>query len=99
MGPQLTALSRLTTGSTVGIGGRRVLVSREWSGKTLSERRADRATVVREALLSAGMIGNREFGDCRNVWSVAARCVAMVFCPGDQDGRVTSAPVAIRGLP
>jgi hypothetical protein len=72
---------------------------RDWSGKTLSERRADRATVVREALLSAGMIGNREFGDCRNVWSVAARCVAMVFCPGDQDGRVTSAPVAIRGLP
>jgi len=52
-----------------------VLVSREWSGKPLSEHRADRATVVHEALLSAGMIGNREFGDCRNVWSVAARGV------------------------
>jgi hypothetical protein len=84
----------------LGIGGRRVLVSREWSGKTPSEHRADRATVVREALLSAAMIGNRELGDCRNVWSCgSARCVAMVCRPGDQDGRVTSAPVAIRGLP
>jgi hypothetical protein len=41
----------------LGLGGRRVLVSREWSGKTLSEHKADRATVVREALLSAGMVG------------------------------------------
>jgi hypothetical protein len=40
----------------LGLGGRRVLVSREWSGRTLAEHRADRATVVREALLSAGMI-------------------------------------------
>ena len=39
----------------LGIGGRRVLVSRDWSGKTLSEHRADRAGVVREALQSAGM--------------------------------------------
>ena len=34
----------------LGLGGRRVLVSRQWSGKTLAEHRADRATVVREAL-------------------------------------------------
>jgi len=40
----------------IGVGGRRVLVSREWSGQTLSEHRADRAAVVREALLSAGMV-------------------------------------------
>ena len=39
----------------LGIGGRRVLVSRDWSGKTLSEHRADRSAVVREALQSAGM--------------------------------------------
>jgi hypothetical protein len=39
----------------LGIGGRRVLVSRDWSGKTLSEHRVDRAGVVREALQSAGM--------------------------------------------
>ena len=40
----------------LGCGGRRVLVSRDWSGKTLREHKADRATVVREALLSAGII-------------------------------------------
>ena len=40
----------------VGLGGRRVLVSRDWSGKTLGQHRADRATVVREALLSAGVV-------------------------------------------
>ena len=40
----------------LGLGGRRVLVSRQWSGKTLSGHRADRATVVREALLAAGII-------------------------------------------
>jgi hypothetical protein len=39
----------------LGIGGRRVLVSRDWSGKTLCEHRADRSAVVREALQSAGM--------------------------------------------
>ena len=40
----------------LGVGGRRVLVSRDWSGKTLSEHKADRATVVRQALLSAGIV-------------------------------------------
>lgn len=40
----------------LGIGGRRVLVSRDWSGKTLKEHKADRAQVVREVLLSAGIV-------------------------------------------
>ncbi len=40
----------------LGCGGRRVLVSRQWSGKTLAKHRADRATVVREALLAAGIV-------------------------------------------
>lgn len=40
----------------LGLGGRRVLVSRQWSGKTLGAHRADRATVVREALLAAGIV-------------------------------------------
>lgn len=39
----------------LGHGGRRVLVSRRWSGKTLTEHRADRAEVVRQTLASAGM--------------------------------------------
>jgi hypothetical protein len=40
----------------LGLGGRRVLVSRQWSGKTLTEHRADRAAVVREALTEAGIV-------------------------------------------
>lgn len=39
----------------LGHGGRRVLVSRKWSGKRLAEHRADRAEVVRQALEAAGM--------------------------------------------
>jgi hypothetical protein len=39
----------------LGLGGRRVQVSRAWSGKTLSQHRADRATVVREVLKEAGI--------------------------------------------
>jgi hypothetical protein len=39
----------------LGIGGRRVQVSRGWSGKTLAEHKADRATVVREVLTAAGV--------------------------------------------
>jgi hypothetical protein len=37
------------------VGGRRVLVSRGWSGKTLTEHKADRAAVVRAALEAAGI--------------------------------------------
>ncbi len=40
----------------LGVGGRRVLVSRDWTGKTLKDHRADRATVVREALDAAGIV-------------------------------------------
>lgn len=39
----------------LGFGGRRVLVSRRWTGKTLAGHRADRAEVVRQTLLAAGM--------------------------------------------
>jgi hypothetical protein len=38
----------------LGLGGRRVLVSRHWTGKTLTEHRADRAAVVRAVLEEAG---------------------------------------------
>ena len=36
--------------ANLGLGGRRVLVSRKWSGKTLAGHKADRAAVVRAAL-------------------------------------------------
>jgi hypothetical protein len=39
----------------LGVGGRRVQVSRHWSGKTLKEHKADRAAVVREVLAEAGV--------------------------------------------
>jgi len=39
----------------LGHGGRRVLVSRDWSGKTLAEHKADRAAIVRAALAEAGI--------------------------------------------
>jgi hypothetical protein len=39
----------------LGFGGRRVQVSRRWSGKTLAAHRADRASVVREVLAAAGI--------------------------------------------
>ena len=39
----------------LGLGGRRVLVSRRWTGKTLADHRADRSTVVRAALELAGI--------------------------------------------
>jgi hypothetical protein len=39
----------------LGLGGRRVQVSRHWSGKTLAGHRADRAAVVREVLAEAGI--------------------------------------------
>jgi hypothetical protein len=39
----------------LGLGGRRILTSRQWSGKTLTEHKADRATVVRQALLASGI--------------------------------------------
>jgi hypothetical protein len=38
-----------------GLGGRRVLVSRHWSGKTLTQHAADRAAVVRQTLAAAGI--------------------------------------------
>ncbi|MGZ0150371.1 replication initiator [Kribbella sp. WER1] len=39
----------------LGLGGRRVLVSRQWTGKTLADHRADRAEVVRQTLAAAGV--------------------------------------------
>ncbi|TCC11274.1 replication initiator [Kribbella soli] len=39
----------------LGLGGRRVLVSRQWTGKTLTDHKADRAEVVRQTLAMAGV--------------------------------------------
>jgi hypothetical protein len=42
--------------ANLGCGGRRVLASRQWSGKTLAAHKADRATVVRATLHAAGVL-------------------------------------------
>jgi hypothetical protein len=39
----------------LGLGGRRVQVSRNWSGKTLAQHRAERAEVVRQVLAESGI--------------------------------------------
>jgi hypothetical protein len=41
--------------STLGLPGRRVLVSRKWSGKTLADHRADRKAFVAQALAAVGI--------------------------------------------
>jgi hypothetical protein len=41
---------------TLGLPGRRVLVSRRWSGKTLPDHKADRAEFVRQLLASVGIV-------------------------------------------
>lgn len=41
--------------STLGLSGRRVLVSRKWSGKTLADHRADRMAFVAQALAAVGI--------------------------------------------
>lgn len=42
--------------TTLGIPGRRVLVSRKWSGKSLADRKADRKAFVAQALAAVGIV-------------------------------------------
>jgi hypothetical protein len=67
----------------LGLGGRRVLVSRQWTGKTLSEHKANRAEVVRQTLAAAGVdmpdtdryaaTTQLEDGTPRFIWSAVDR--------------------------
>ena len=57
-GPGLTpgmCTSKAHDRENLGLGGRRVQVSRNWSGKTLAQHRADRAEVVRQVLAESGI--------------------------------------------
>lgn len=62
--------------TTLGLPGRRVLVSRKWSGKTLADHRADRKAFVAQALAAVG-IEKSEPDPARLVWRKVA--------PGDQN--------------
>ena len=46
----------ITSGENLGLGDQRVLVLRQWSGKTLGRHRADCATVEGQALAEAGIV-------------------------------------------
>lgn len=62
--------------TTLGLPGRRVLVSRKWSGKTLADHRADRMAFVAQALASVG-IEKPAHDTSRLIWRKVA--------PGDQN--------------
>jgi hypothetical protein len=57
--------------STLGLPGRRVLVSRKWSGKTLADHRADRKAFVAQALAAIG-IEKLAQGTSRLIWRKVA---------------------------
>lgn len=48
-------MSKAHDAEHLGLGGRRVLVSRKWTGKTLDQHKADRAEIVRAVLAEAGI--------------------------------------------
>jgi hypothetical protein len=57
--------------TTFGLPGRRVLVSRKWSGKTLADHKADRHRFVLEALAAVG-IEKQETDPARLIWQKVA---------------------------
>jgi hypothetical protein len=62
--------------TTLGLPGRRVLVSRKWSGKALADHRADRKAFVAQALAAVG-IQKPQPDTSRLIWRTVA--------PGDQN--------------
>jgi hypothetical protein len=62
--------------TTLGLPGRRVLVSRKWSGKTLADHKADRKAFVAQALAAVG-IEKTAPDPARQLWRKVA--------PGDQN--------------
>ena len=62
--------------TTLGLPGRRVLVSRKWSGKTLADHKADRKRFVRDMLAALGIV-KPEQDPARLIWRKLQ--------PGDRD--------------
>ncbi|WP_322761271.1 replication initiator [Frankia sp. Cr2] len=67
---------------TLGFGGRRVLVSRKWSGKTLADHKEDRKTWIREQLAVLGHTGNGDGGQ-GGQGATPDRVVWQLLHPGD----------------
>ncbi len=62
--------------TTLGLPGRRVLVSRKWSGKSLADHKADRKAFVRDMLANVGIVKPEE-DTSRLIWRKVQ--------PGDRD--------------
>ena len=75
----------------LGYAGRRVLVSRKWSGKTLADHRADRRTWLTSAL------GLPATGPRRYTWDRSSPAIR-ITCPTGNDS-CTSSPTASNGKP
>ena len=78
--PKLTpgrCRSRVHQRATLGLGGRRVLISRQWSGKTLADHRADNHTWVRTLLGNQTTSDSPDVDPRRYAWELAR--------PGDPD--------------
>jgi hypothetical protein len=66
--------SRVHQRATLGLGGRRVLISRQWSGKTLTDHRADNRAWVRALLgLTSDTGDDQEPSSARYAWELARR--------------------------
>ncbi|EQD87764.1 hypothetical protein A8924_6343 [Saccharopolyspora erythraea NRRL 2338] len=65
----------------LGVAGRRVLVSRKWTGKTLADHAADRQSHVRGMLHAAGLVPPESSGQS----SATGRLVCEPVPPGDPD--------------
>ena len=76
----------------LGLGGRRVQVSRAWSGKTLSEHRADRATVVREVLEEGGIAAPERGPDGPPTCSPRTGCPRFVWATSPRWSAGTTSP-------
>jgi hypothetical protein len=83
--PKLTpgrCRARVHQRATLGLGGRRVLISRQWSGKTLADHRADNHAWVR-ALLGHTTTEDQEHDDNRR--PAVSRYAWELARPGDPD--------------
>jgi hypothetical protein len=72
--PKLTpgrCRSRVHQRATLGLGGRRVLISRQWSGKTLADHRADNHTWVRALLGNQTTNDSQDTDPRRYAWELA----------------------------
>jgi hypothetical protein len=66
--------SRVHPRAALGLGGRRVLISRHWSGKTLADHRADNRAWVRALLgLNTSDSDEQGSGSARYAWELAKR--------------------------